>query len=269
MHSQTYLLFQNEGYLLRGCIQSGLGALRRSSSAERGPLYAALFSYSIGLERLLKVSLILDHCVVNKGKFPTWKEIRGFGHDLVALHDSALAACKRHNVQIPESCMTDDIDERLIELLAGFADSGRYFNLDALTGGGNSADPLPEWGKLVAEIYKRDVPALTRLSDEEQIEAQADSKKPATVYIPATGFDGTVQSYEEFFANHGKITLAMPEVVWRFARMLYPFQMLVFELDQPLHSGKAGKPEDYPHLWEICAFCSKDKQATLAEISEF
>ena len=58
------MLLQNEGHLLHGCIWSALSALKRSNSAERGPLYAALFTYSIGLERLLKVSLILDHCIV-------------------------------------------------------------------------------------------------------------------------------------------------------------------------------------------------------------
>lgn len=211
MYSRTYQLFWNEGHLLRGCIQSGLGALRRSSSAERGPLYAALFSYSIGLERLLKLSLILDRCVVNKGKFPTWKEIRAFGHNLVELHSSALAACNRHNVEIPESCVTDDIDQRLLEFLAAFAALDRYFNLDALTGGGQSADPLPEWGRLVREIYERDVPLLKRSSHEEQIEAMADSMKPVTVYMPATDFGGSVQSYEDFFADHGKIALAMSQ----------------------------------------------------------
>ncbi len=268
MHSQSYLLLQNEGYLLQGCIQSALSSLLKSSSAERGPLYAALFNYSIGFERLLKVSLILDQCVVENGKFPTWKQIKDFGHDLVALHNTALKVCSRHNIQIPKSCVTDDIDERFVALLAGFAVSGRYFNLDALTGGGNSRDPLPEWGKLVREVYERDLPPLIRSSEEEHLEALVDLMKPTTVYVPATGFDGTVQSYEDFNADHGRIIRAMPEIVWRFARMLYPFQMLVFELDRPLNSGKAGKPEDYPHLWEICSFCSGEKEATLAGISE-
>lgn len=269
MHSRTYQLLQNEGHLLRGCIQSGLRVLKKSSSAERGPLYAALFSYTTGFERLLKVSLILDHCVINKGQFPTWNEIKSFGHNLVALHDSAMAACNRYNVEIPKSCLTDDIDRTLLELLAGFADSDRYFNLDALTGGGKSADPLPEWGRLVRKIYECDVPRLKRSSDEEQVEALTSVMKPTTVYMPAIAFDSSVQTYEEFCADHGKTTLAMPEVVWRFARMLYPFQMLVFELDHLLRSGEAGQPEDYPTMWEICAFCSQDKQATLAEISEF
>lgn len=269
MNSQPYLLLLNEGHLVQGCLRSALAALLKSSSAERGPLYSALFNYSIGLERLLKLSLLLDHCIENKGFFPTHAQIKGFGHNLISLHGSGEKLVQRYSVAIPEQCRTDEIDRRLLELLSGFAMSGRYFNLDALTGGGKSADPLPEWGKLLSQIYKRDVPPLKRISDEEQIEALADSMKDTTVYVPAMGFDGTVQTYEDLFADHGKITLVMPEVVWRFARMLYPFQMLVFELDQPLHSGRAGKPEDFPHMWEFCAFCSDEKQATLAEIAGF
>lgn len=270
MYSRTYLLLQNEGYLLQGCLQSALAALLKSSSAERGPLYVALFNYSIGLERLLKLSLLLDHCVANKGAFPSYAQIKSFGHDVGTLYKTAKAVSDRYQIEIPQSCRTDDLDERLLEILTSFADAkGRYFNLNALIGSGSGADPLSEWGKLLTEIYKRDVSPLKRISDEEQVEAQAASMKEATVYVPATGFDGTVQSYEHFFADHGKITLVIPEVVWRFARMLYPFQMLVFELDKPLHSGQAGRPDDFPQMWEFCAFCSKDKKATLAEITGF
>lgn len=267
MYSRTYLLLQNEGYLLQGCLRSALAALLESSSAERGPLYVALFNYSIGLERLLKLSLLLDHCVANKGAFPTYAQIKSFGHDVGTLYKTAKAVSDRYQIEIPESCRGDDLDDRLLELFTAFADSkGRYFNLNALIGGGSGTDPLSEWGKLLTEIYKRDVPPFKRISDEEQVEALAASKKETTVYVPATGFDGTVQSYEDFFADHGKITLVMPEVVWRCARMLYPLQMLVFEFDQPLRSGQAGKPEDFPTMWQICAFCGPDKESTLAEI---
>lgn len=269
MYPRTFLLLQNEGFLLRGCIQSALAALKRSSSAEREPLYAALFNYSIGLERLLKLSLLLSHCIDNKGDFPTHPQIKSFGHDLRTLHKSAITIVERYKVEIPEPCRTDDLDERLLDFLSNFAISGRYFNLDALTKGGKSADPLPEWGQLLLEIYKRDIPPNKQASDEEQIEALADSMKDTMVYMPSTGFDGKTQSYEEFFCDHGKVTLVMPEIVWRFARILYPFQMLIFELDEPLRSGKAGRSENFPHMWEICAFCSEDKNDTLAEIEDY
>lgn len=266
MYSQTYILLQNEGYLLQGCIRAALGALLKSSSVERGSVYTALFTYSIGLERLLKLALILDHCIENEGTFPTWKQIKNFGHNLSDLHYSGEKLVQRYLVKIPAHCQMDDIDGQLINLLADFAMTGRYFNLDMLTTGGNSADPLPELGSLLKEIYERDVPPLKRISDEEQIDALAKEMKATIVYVPHIGFDGTAQSYDDFFSDHGRITLTMPEIVWRFARILYPLQMLIFEMDESLHSGRAGNPEDFPHMWEICAFCSNDKQSTLNEI---
>ena len=174
---------------------------------------------------------------------------------------------QRYAIDIPAPCKTDDIDHRFIELLSGFAVQGRYFNLDALTGGGTSRDPLPEWGKLLVEVYERDVSPMKRSSHEEQTEARAGELKPVTTYVPRTSFGGEVQDYDAFCQDHGKIALIMPEVVWRFARMLYPFQMLVFEMDGPLRSGNSGNHEDHPHMWEACAFCSSDKQATLFEIT--
>src|SRR4051812_20080878 len=121
MYSRNYLLLQNEGYLLQGCLQSALAALLKSSSAERGPLYAALFNYSIGLERLLKLSLLLDHCVTNRGAFPTHAQIRSFGHDVVELYKAAKAVSDRYQIAIPEACRTDGLDERALKLLADFA----------------------------------------------------------------------------------------------------------------------------------------------------
>jgi hypothetical protein len=268
MYSRTFLLLLNEGHLLQGCLRSALVSLLKSSSVERGPLYAALFNYSIGLERLLKLSLILEHCIANKGVFPSHGQIKAYGHNVRTLYKAVRKVAERFHVEIPEALRCDELDVRLIELLAAFATSGRYFNLDALTDGGKSADPLPEWGRILAEVYERDLPPLTRASHEERVEALADSMKATTVYMSATGFDGGAQSYEDFFADHGKITLVMPEVVWRFSRILYPLQMLVFELDQPLHSGNAGDPEDFPHMWEFCAFCGPDKESTLNELEE-
>jgi len=269
MYSRTFLLLQNEGYLLQGCLRSALVTLLKSSSADRGPLYAALFNYSMGLERLLKLSLIFNHYIAKKGAFPTHAQIRAYGHDVGILYAAAQEVAERFDVEIPEACRCDDLDERAIKLLADFAISGRYFNLDRLTGHHESADPLPEWGSLLTEIYQRDVPPLKRVSEEEQVEALADSMKATTKYMPATGFDGGVQSYEEFFADHGKITRVMKDVVWRFARILYPLQMLVLKLDRRLHSGRVGNPEDFPHMWEFCGFCGTDKELTLREIEGY
>ena len=86
MFSPTYLLLKNEVSLIQGCLNSALATLFKSSSSERGPLYAGLFNYSVGLERLLKLTLLLDHCIENAGEFPTHAKIKSFGHKLVELH---------------------------------------------------------------------------------------------------------------------------------------------------------------------------------------
>jgi hypothetical protein len=264
MYSQTYLRLQNEAYLAEGCLRSALASLLRSNSSERGALYAALFNYSNGLERLLKLCLILDHCAGTEGRLPDRQKIKNFGHDVGMLYNCAKAVADRYQVRVPENCRSDEIDERLIQLVMDFAISGRYFNLDALTGAPKSLDPLSEWAKLLTAIYERDVPPL----NEEQVEAVADWMKEFTIYLPGTGFDGGMQSYGECCADHGKITLVMPDVVWRFARLLYPFSMLLFELDLKLRGDQRTR-DTFPQIWEVCAFCWEDKESALVEIGGY
>ena len=61
MTPTPFLLLQNEGYLMQGCFKSSLKNLRQAQNGERGQFYSACFNYAIGLERLLKVLLLLDH----------------------------------------------------------------------------------------------------------------------------------------------------------------------------------------------------------------
>jgi hypothetical protein len=266
MFTRRFRLLQNEGYLVQGCLLSGLKALKESSSVERGALYVALFNYSIGLERLLKISLLLDHCVANKGAFPTHAKIRSFGHDVGTLYKSVETVLHRYKIETPESCQTDDIDRRLLELLARFAISGRYFNLDALTGTGDSEDPLKEWGELLQKVYERDVPPLKRASNEEQVEAITNSMKDIVVSMGACGFDGTEQSFEDSCPDHGWITLARREAIWRFARLLVPIELLLTAYREQLASGIAGDPEDFPEMWDLLDFVCEDKNTMLGSL---
>jgi hypothetical protein len=84
--SSTFLLLQNEGFLMQGCLKSAIVALKADNSAERGPLYVAFFNFSLGLERLLKLVLALNHCAHNNGKMPSRKTLKDFGHDVAELY---------------------------------------------------------------------------------------------------------------------------------------------------------------------------------------
>jgi hypothetical protein len=57
----SFLLLQQEGYLIRTSLAQGLTLLRSANLGETGHYYGAFFGLSIALERLLKVIIILDH----------------------------------------------------------------------------------------------------------------------------------------------------------------------------------------------------------------
>src|ERR1035438_1316377 len=86
MNSPAFRQLQNEGFLIEGCLKSSIAALRKSSPSDRGPIYVSLFNFSIALERLLKVALILDYHKRNGGGFPRQRALREHGHRIRPLY---------------------------------------------------------------------------------------------------------------------------------------------------------------------------------------
>jgi hypothetical protein len=250
---------------MQGCLKSAIVALRAGNSAERGPLYVSFFNYSAGLERLLKLTLILDHCVRHKGAMPSFATVRNFGHDVLELYRAAEKLFPLYQVQTPSSCQPDTIDGKMLEFLAGFATFGRYFNLDALTGSGKSQDPLPEWNEILKVIYQSDVPELKRISSEEQVDASFRESQETTVYVPGTSLDGVPLSLEELYQDHGKILLVLPEVIWRLVKLLVPLKELLLALRERLHQGKERNPEDIPFMEDFLEFVCSDRAAVFAD----
>src|SRR5205823_6159614 len=85
--SPTFLLRQQEGYLIQACLTSGMTHLRNARVDTKGSFYAAFFQLSIGLERLMKTTLIIDHMSKHDFAAPTIKELRAFGHNLASLFE--------------------------------------------------------------------------------------------------------------------------------------------------------------------------------------
>jgi hypothetical protein len=139
---------------MQGCLKSAIVALQKSVNVEQEPLlYVAFFNFSVGLERLLKLNLILDRCLQQNGSMPTLE--KKFCHHRVAdLYEASERLFAEYGIDTPASCCLDSIDRCLIKFLQGFADKGRYFNLDDLTGKGNGQDPMPEWDEILKEIGK-------------------------------------------------------------------------------------------------------------------
>lgn len=115
----------------------GLGAF---DPVRIGSFHAALFSLSIGYERMAKVALQID-ARIETGNFLSEKEMRKRGHDIDTLLDHVEAMAIRRGYDADPECERpkSDITSAITGTLTGFARTGRYNYLDSL--GASTAAP--------------------------------------------------------------------------------------------------------------------------------
>ena len=153
----SFFLLQNEGYLIRASLTTALTALRRANLADRGQYYTAFFQLSIGLERLLKVILIIRHMADHSLATPSSQHIRAFGHDLGRLLAEVAGLVRPNQIAAFERLTRDSVERDLLTLLNRFARSARYHNLDSLAAGETAIDPLAEWAGVINRILSEDL----------------------------------------------------------------------------------------------------------------
>jgi hypothetical protein len=214
---------------------------------------------------LLKLTLILDHCQRHAGAFPNITTLKGFGHNVRCLYETSEGLFPAYSVVVTQECRLDEIDRELLDFLDGFATSGRYFNLDTLTGRACSDNPLSKWCNLLRQIYEHDVPVLKRVSNEEQIDGLSSLLRENTVYIPGAGLHGEQQSYEEFYQDHGRLAVTLPHVVWRMVKLLVPLKALVLILRERLQAAGSRTIMDIPYMEEFLDFVGEDRESTVAD----
>lgn len=253
---------------MQGCLKSSLSALRAGSSVERGPFYVAFFNFAIGVERLLKVLLLLDHWQRDR-RFPNNSELKRYGgrsgHDVEMLYASAKVLFARYGLPWPPGFEPDDIDRRLLGFLSDFAKSSRYFNLDTLAGAAKSADPLAAWEALLDDVYEEDVPELKRVSNEAQVDTVVELTEAHVVHIPSTSMGGETQSYRDLCQDHEKLALVLPEMCWRLVKILVPLKELLITIRQRAQEEdlRRGGEVSVPFMEEFLDFVCKDKTIIL------
>lgn len=155
--SPTFLLLQKEGYLIRSCLTTGLTALRNSKITDRGQFYTAFFQLAIGVERLMKTAIIINHMVDNNLTPPGSSVLKRYGHDLVKLFSVVKDLEQKRERSFTDEILPVSLEYKILEFLAEFARGTRYYNLDALTFNSSSTDPLKAWNQLIIEILEKDV----------------------------------------------------------------------------------------------------------------
>src|SRR5882672_8116882 len=152
---RLFVLLQQEGYLFRSCLTTGLTALRKADLNDPGLYYTAFFQISIGLERLLKSIIIIEHIAAH-GSAPNEKQLRRHGHDLLGLVREASREQTPAADMIREVLEPGSINALLISFLSRFALNSRYFNLNALVGARQTKDPIAEWNQVVSRVLSED-----------------------------------------------------------------------------------------------------------------
>lgn len=154
----------NECGLTVSMIDSGLDALKKANISQKGLYYQAFFSLSIGIERLLKISLISEYRVENEGEFPNNNKMKKYGHDLNKL-------LKSLNIKFE-----NNIDLSIVSLLNDFAKSSRYYNVDVMVNGlPRINDPLVEWNSIRNQIIECYDSQIERDENKYQLAALLDS----------------------------------------------------------------------------------------------
>lgn len=132
---------------------------RANYADKTGEYYTAFFGLSVGLERLAKLILVVDHAISHNGQMPEEKAVRKFGHKLVKLTNAADAVAQKHELTLDYPRPTSVISAEIIECSDGFSDAGRgrYANFVAL-GNPNlgQEEPIRKWWGEVAELILRE-----------------------------------------------------------------------------------------------------------------
>ena len=97
-----FIALNREAELAKRVTCSGLSALRKASPARPGVYYDAFFGISIGLERLAKLVWLVDECIARGGSFPSDRDLRVLGHNILALLGKAVYGRMRCGPRLPD-----------------------------------------------------------------------------------------------------------------------------------------------------------------------
>lgn len=186
-------------YSLRG----GLASLRKANFSNPHVYYGGFFQYTIGLERIMKLALVVDYAAQN-GRFPSDQQYaKKYGHKLTDLLSGVSDVRTRLDAtakvwELPDADLTD----AAICFLSDFAMGSRYYNIDVLTGKVRTQDPVERWfaevGQLLIGRRKRpwrNVEWARKL--DEQIGDFSDLGFEAEDGTPINGFEAAARAEHE------------------------------------------------------------------------
>lgn len=192
--SREETLLLHEAGLSSTCIGQGMTMLRKAWWQNEWNFYQAFFLLSIGIERLLKIIVILKFKSENK-TFPSDTLLKKHGHDIKKL----IGTVESYNID--EEVTTCEVESAIIDFLTSFAKSNRYYNLDAISGMQSTTNPLREW-KAIQDKIKQKEGLKSQSFDKEFLEQMAGSfgsPKAVEEYLKDANILDDIQGYSVYY----------------------------------------------------------------------
>ena len=144
--SSTYIF--GAGRLRRPIfVCAGLTELRNANLGEKGRYYTGFFQMAIGVERMAKLALILDHMASHSLAAPGQQAIRSFGDDLVTLFSKVAAAARARGYVFSGRFSLSSPAKQILEFLSEFA--------KLRVGQGRTTANVPDMSELYAFLSRR------------------------------------------------------------------------------------------------------------------
>ena len=156
MISNEYRMLMQEGHLASTSLLAGFESLCKLDYDKPGSVYSTLFQLTTGLERIMKIAVILEHKANNNLASPSDARLKRLGHSITDLYSVVRQASQQRSIN-GGWFDHDTIQGEILATLSEFARCSRYYNIDRLVGGQQSADPLTRWFAIHMEIAEDSV----------------------------------------------------------------------------------------------------------------
>jgi len=261
----SFVLLQQEGFLVRSCLSTGLTALRNASPQTKEHYYTAFFQLSVGFERLMKLILILDHMAEHALTPPARNMLKAWGHDLAALLRHLCSRPFRFSNDLVQMMKAGSLELEVVEFLTGFGNSARYYNLDALSSGQPHGDPLSRWDHIAQRILAEDVGNKYQDRARRSSAALAAALKDFTLF---RGFDLERKpiSLEQALPLERLHQMAAPYAVLRLMGILAHLKAMLGESSDRAQKVNHAMPSTgavIPNMVEFLDFVTDERQAVL------
>ena len=266
--AETFKLLQQEGFLFQSSLTQGLTALRKAndSDPQKGNYYVAFFQLSIGLERLMKTTVIIDHMWKNNLSTPSSDVLRRLGHRLRDLYSHLQSLDGVDDNPLGKVAPTS-ISFDILDVLDSFARTSRYYNLDTLAAGTTASDPIDDYKQVMQRILDEDIAEKVVTRTIARQSTLATNMSPMVFAVdPAAPHESSHETLTRTLVNPALQELASRHAVYHTVVLIAALKDLIEFVVDSTHSAAqqmGQKQIAVPYMYEFLDFAWLNKSHIL------